>query len=412
VKKIFYVVLDGLGDVPIKALRNKTPLEASVTPYLDSLAQRGKTGLVYPVAKGIIPESDVAAFSLLGYDTQKYSITRVALECKTFGLEVFEGDLALRASFACLEPGSRTIKERFSDTGVSVDEAAALARDINSKVTLSSATFEFKNTEAGRGLLLIRGMHFRLSARITDIDSFRFLSESAPQPGYKQDPDAKEAAALLNEFTAKAHKVLTDSMVNKKRVLQNKLPVNAVLSSDAGSHMQVVPKMASAYNLKLGYFVKTPVERTIASMLGLEEVACPPLSGHADVDYPVLAKVAAEYLLRYNGLYVHIKDTDMPGHNGDYMKKIKVIEELDAFLFAKLATELDSNDTLIAVTSGHATPCNKKIHSADPVPLVISGGTIRSDGSLSFSEKSAKFGSLGELRGQEILPLLVKCAGK
>ena len=42
-KKILYVVLDGLGDRPIKELGNKTPLEAALTPNMDKLAQMGQS---------------------------------------------------------------------------------------------------------------------------------------------------------------------------------------------------------------------------------------------------------------------------------------------------------------------------------------------------------------------------------
>ena len=45
-KKILYIVLDGLGDLPLKQLGDKTPLEAALTPNMDRLAQIGKTGIV------------------------------------------------------------------------------------------------------------------------------------------------------------------------------------------------------------------------------------------------------------------------------------------------------------------------------------------------------------------------------
>ena len=63
--KLIYVAIDGMGDLPIKALGNKTPLEAAKTPNMDSLARTGKTGLMYTVGKGVAPESDVAVISLL-----------------------------------------------------------------------------------------------------------------------------------------------------------------------------------------------------------------------------------------------------------------------------------------------------------------------------------------------------------
>ncbi|MFW6110556.1 MAG: phosphoglycerate mutase, partial [Thermoproteota archaeon] len=58
---MIYVIIDGLGDLPIEELGNKTPLEDAETPYMDCLAKKGITGLMYTVKKGFAPESDVAA---------------------------------------------------------------------------------------------------------------------------------------------------------------------------------------------------------------------------------------------------------------------------------------------------------------------------------------------------------------
>ena len=71
---------------------------------------------------------------------------------------------------------------------------------------------------------------------------------------------------------------------------------------------------------------------------------------------------------------------------------------------------LDIKNTIIAVTADHSTACAVKAHTADPVPLLVSGGNVKLDGSLSFSEKSARLGSIGEILGREIMPLLVKTA--
>src|SRR3989338_9247514 len=129
-KKIIYIVLDGLGDKPIKELNNKTPLEAAVTVNMDRLAQRGKTGLVYPVEKGIAPESDIAVISLLGYDAHKYYTGRGPLESFAEGLAVNEGDLALRVNFATLDIDCVTIIDRRVGRNLTIDEATALAREV------------------------------------------------------------------------------------------------------------------------------------------------------------------------------------------------------------------------------------------------------------------------------------------
>ncbi|HTZ11452.1 MAG TPA: alkaline phosphatase family protein [Candidatus Margulisiibacteriota bacterium] len=424
-KKILYVVLDGLGDLPVKELGNKTPLEAAFTPRMDKLAQKGKTGLVYPVGKGIAPESDIAVISLLGYDAHKYYTGRGPLESFAEGLKVNDGDVAFRVNFATVADDGVTIRDRRVGRNLTTEEATALAKEINSKVTLSSGTCEFKNTIGHRGVLVIRGMRSKLSGWITNTDPAydregvfgvakekfeNLVAKSFPMPGYEDSPEAKESALLLNEFTQKSHKILNESLLNKKRISENKLPANVILSRDAGDHLPQFPKIDTFFNLHFGSFVQMPVEKGIALLTGMEIIDIPDSSGHLDVDYPVWAKVALDSIKKYDGIYVHIKGPDEPAHDGDFKTKKEIIEAIDKFFFSSLLPQLDMSNTIIAVTADHSTVCAIKAHSADPVPLLISGGNVRPDGSLSFSEKAAKLGSIGEILGRDIMSLLVKSA--
>lgn len=424
-KKILYIVLDGLGDLPVKELNNKTPLEAALTVNMDRLAQKGKTGVVYPVAKGIAPESDIAVISLLGYDAHKYYTGRGPLESFAEGLAVNDGDVAFRVNFATVAEDGKTIKDRRVGRNLTTEEAIALAKEINSKVTLSSATFEFKNTIGHRGVLVIKGVRSKLSGWVTNTDPAydregvfgvakekfdNLVAQSLPMPGYENSAEAKEAANLLNEFTLKSNKVLNDSLLNKKRISENKLPANVILSRDAGDHLPKFPPMTSEFNLKFGSFVQMPVERGIALLTGIEIIDIPQSTGHLDVDYPVWAKVALESLKKYDGIYIHIKGPDEPAHDGDFKLKKDIIEAIDKYFFANLLPALDIENTIIAVTADHSTVCAIKAHSTDPVPLLVSGGNIKPDGSMSFSEKAAKLGSIGEILGRDIMPLLVKLA--
>lgn len=421
-KKILYVVLDGLGDLPVKDLGNKTPLEAALTPNMDRLAQSGKAGIVYPVGKGIAPESDIAVISLLGYDAHKYYTGRGPLESFAEGLSVNDGDVAFRVNFATVAEDKKTIKDRRVGRNLSTEEAAALAKEINTKVTLSSATFEFKSTIGHRGILVIRGMHQKLSGWITNTDPAygregvfgvaleKFenrVATSVPMEGYEDDLSAKEASKLLNEFTEKSIKVLNESAVNKKRVSEGKMPGNLILSRDAGDHLPKFPPISSVFNLKFGSFVQMPVEKGIALLTGIDIIDVPQSSGHLDVDYPIWAKIALDSIQKYDGIYVHLKGPDEPAHDGDFLKKKESIEAIDKYFFSSLLPKLDIANTIIAITADHSTVCAIKAHTADPVPLLVCGGNIKPDGSMSFSERAAKLGSIGELLGNQILPFLV-----
>ncbi|MFC1646269.1 alkaline phosphatase family protein [Candidatus Omnitrophota bacterium] len=422
-KKIFYIVLDGLGDLPIEALGKKTPLEAAVTPKMDRLAQSGKTGMVYPVEKGIAPESDIAVISLLGYDAHKYYTGRGPLESFAEGLEVADGDLAFRVNFATVKDDAVIIRDRRVGRNLTTEEATALSKEINSKVTLSSGTFEFRNTIGHRGILVIRGMRCKLSGWVTNTDpaydregvfgvakeKFELkVAKSEAMPGFENNNEAVEGAKLINEFTQKSHKVLRESAINKKRIANGKLPANIILSRDAGDHLPKFPKISDEFEgLRVGSFVEMPVEKGIALLTGMDVVDVPPRTGDLEVDYGAWAKIALQQIKNYDGLYIHIKGPDEPGHDGDYNAKKDNVEAIDKYFFAPLLSKTDLGDVIIAVTADHSTPCNLKAHSADPVPLLICGGGIDPDGSMSFSEKSARLGSLGEILGRELLGKLV-----
>ena len=73
--------------------------------------------------------------------------------------------------------------------------------------------------------------------------------------------------------------------------------------------------------------------------------------------------------------------------------------------FSEIMRAIDPS-TIVAVTADHSTSCVRRAHTAEPVPLVASGGGIASDGSTTFGERSCATGSLGQLRGVDILPRL------
>lgn len=424
-KKILYVVLDGLGDLPLKEFKGKTPLEAAVTPNMDRLAQRGITGAVYPVAKGLAPESDIAVISLLGYDAAKFYTGRGPLESFAEGLNVNDGDVALRVNIATAADDGRTILDRRVARGLATDDASVLAKEINQKVTLSGATFEFKSTIGHRGILVIRGVRSKLSGWITNTDpayvrqgvfgvakdSFENkVVESMPMPGHEDSIEAQETADLLNEFTAKSNKVLNESALNKKRISEGKLAGNLILMRDAGDSLPKFPSVEKNFGLKFASFVQMPVEKGIALLTGIEVIDVPQPTGHFDVDYSVWGKLAVECIKSFDGLYIHIKGPDDPSHDGNCKLKKEVIEAIDKHFFGPLLAGLDLENAIIAVTADHSTSCKARAHTADPVPLLVCGGNIKPDGSMSFSEKAAKLGSIGQINGTDIMPLLVKLA--
>jgi len=423
-KKIFYVVLDGMGDWPIEELKNKTPLEAAITPNMDKLAKEGKVGLLIPVEEGVAPESDIAVISLLGYDAHKYYTGRGPLESFAEGLEVKKGDLAYRVNFATLGEG-RDIKDRRVGRSLSTEEATVLSDEINSKVKLTGGTFEFKNTIGHRGVLVIRSDKGVLSGWVTNTDpayeregvfgvaleEFEPVwQESKPLPGHEDDAAAKESARLTNEFIQKSTEVLRASEINKKREREGKLSANLILARDAGDHLPEFPQMDQEWDMKFGCFVQMPVEKGIALLTGMEVVEVP-LPGEAvDKEYRMWAKLALENIKRYDALYIHIKGPDEPAHDGRYKDKLENIQSIDRYFFTPLLEGINKGDAILTVTADHSTPCKIAAHSADPVPLLIWGAGVDADNVQEFGESAAKKGSLGTILGRTLMSKLVEFA--
>lgn len=413
--KLLYVCLDGLGDEPHPELGDLTPLEAADTPFLDDLARRGRSGLVTTVGPGIAPESDIAVFAILGYDPTEEHPGRGVLEAIGTGMDFRDGDLAHRINFATAE--GETILDRRVGRDLSSKEAAALAQEVNSELGLPSATFELRATVEHRGALVIRPTEGSLSAEVSNTDPAyaklgslgvaleTFEDRVAWSEPLDESEEARRSAELTNDFVKGSASVLNASEINAKRISEGRLPANLILTRDAGDHVPNLQPIKERFGPAWGCFVEMPVERGIAMLLGMGEVSAP-----SDPDprtrYAAWAALAADALAGYDALYVHIKGPDIPAHDGRALDKRDICAVIDASFFAEIATRTDPAEVIIAVTADHATSCVRKAHTAEPVPIVVSGGSATSDGVTSFGERAAGDGAIGSIRGVDILPRL------
>ncbi len=420
--KLIYVAIDGMGDLPIKSLGNKTPLEAAETPNMDALAKTGKTGLMYSVKKGVAPESDVAVISLLGYDPFKYSTGRGVIEAAGAGLKMKDGDLALRCNFATLGQGKNIIDRRVARS-LSTQEATELSKAVNKEVKLESypATFEFRNTLGHRAVLLIKSKAKPLSSSITNSDPAYIIVngigmakaevEMVLQTCEPTDNTqaAKVSAALVNEFIDKSHKLWENHPINVKRAAEGKLKANVVLTRDAGHLLPKFFNINEHYHVNFACLADMHAERGIAQLAGMESSLLPPPSGNLQKDCEVRVKALLEALPKHDCFYIHLKGPDEPGHDGNCTLKTQIIAAIDKYFFGPLLKQISLEDNLICITADHATPCSLKVHSDTPVPVLISGDHMGNGKAAKFSERECAKGSLGTIeRGCELMPKLME----
>jgi 2,3-bisphosphoglycerate-independent phosphoglycerate mutase len=424
--KLIYVAIDGMGDLPIAELGNKTPLEAAETHNMDFLAKNGKTGLMYTVRKGVAPESDVAVISLLGYDPFKYSTGRGVIEAVGAGIDVADGDLALRCNFATLGKGKEIIDRRVKRS-LTTEEATELSEAVNEKITLEScpATFEFRNTLGHRAVLVFKSKANCLSGKISNSDpaytivnGIGVATPHAEMILKKSEPlddteEARNAANLVNEFIEKTHIIWENYPVNKKRAAEGKLKANCVLTRDAGSQLPRFFNINERYNVKFAALADMHAESGIARLAGMQSTLLPSPSGDLKRDCEIRVKKLLDTLPSYDCFYIHLKGPDEPGHDGNCHRKTEIIAAIDKHFFGPLLQEISLKDHMFCVTCDHATPCALKVHSDTPVPVLISGGKVTDEKNGKFSERNCKNGSLGVIdRGCELMPKLMELLKK
>jgi 2,3-bisphosphoglycerate-independent phosphoglycerate mutase len=407
VKKVGYILLDGCSDRPVPALNYSTPLEVASTPNLDAIARKGKMGRVITVGRGISPESDIAVFNMLGYSFDKGYPGRGVVESIGAGLEVKDGDLALRANFATTSNGK--ITDRRAGRDMTASDAATLQEELK-KVKLPDADFEFRSTIGHRAVLVIRANE-PLSAEISNTDPGYIRMKGFGAAREAKDVEAiqkckplrsteasKRAAELVNAFSTQAMKILDAAEVNQERKRDGKKAANMLLFRDAGSFIPKLPSFEEKHHYKGVALVEMPAEVGIAILLDMKMVK---VDDPADLSGK--AKLLRREMKEGTVVYAHIKGPDEFGHDGDAPGKRKNIETIDREFFGAIR-DLPSEGTTLAVSCDHATPCILKMHSADPVPLLITGKRAAADGSsCRFTERDAKAGSMGTLSGRAVL---------
>ncbi len=400
-KKCLFVLADGAGDRPIKRLGNKTPYQLARTPNLDHLSKIGEDGLMDPIAPGIRPGSDTSHLQLFGYDPYKYYSGRGPIEALGVGLELQEGDIAFRCNFATIKDGI-VIDRRAGRIREGTHELAKAVNEI-AITSVPGVRIIFKESTEHRAALVLRGKS--LSPQISTNDP-----HLAGRPPMKVLPIEHTEAAIrtakaLNEFIEKSHKVLRSHPVNRGR----ELPANYLLCRGAGKLVRP-PSFEQEHGIKGTVIAAEGMIKGVGSLLGMEVIHPKGATGGYDTNLYAKADAAVEALKRSDFVFLHIKETDLAGHDGDPEKKVAVIEDIDKML-GYLLKKIDMGSTIVVFTSDHSTPCSVRNHSADPVPIVIAGGDVRIDYVTHFDELSATEGEL-RIRGKDLFPILMDLMGR
>ena len=383
--RIVLLVIDGVGDLHTEE-QPRTALEKARLPNLDALARRSALGRLVPVAPGITPGSGPGHLALFGYDPTcpEADIGRGVLEALGLELEVRPGDLAIRGNFATADASGNLIDRRAGRPPK--EECRRLCEKLQAAVAdLDHPEVRVTAGEGHRFVLILRGRE--LSTEVSDTDPQK--TGVPPLAPVARTPGAASTAASLAEVIRRLEAAIADEP-KANRVLLRGI-----------STLPELPKLTELYRLRAGAFAGYPLYRGVAAICGMEVVPCGKQLGE------IVARVR-EHWERFDFFFLHVKQTDQAGEDGDLDAKVEGLEEVDAALPALL----DLAPAVLAVTGDHSTPAPMRSHSWHPVPLLLHSSLCFVDDSQEFTETAALQGHLGTIRSSELMGLLLANAGR
>jgi len=383
--KIVLLVLDGVGDLAVAA-QPRTALETARTPNLDALAARSSLGRIVPVGTGITPGSGPGHLALFGYDpaADENDIGRGVLEALGLGIALGPEDVTARGNFATAGADGLLTDRRAGR--IATEECRRICALLDEKLAgFDNPRVEVVPGEAHRFVLVLRGGG--LSAAVDDTDPQQL--GVAPLAARATAPGGETTAEVVRRVVTAIEEAIRDEPKANRVLLRgfSKLP-----------HLR---SMSELYRMRLGAFAGYPLYRGVAAACGMEVVECGKRIGE------ILETVAARWD-DFDYLFLHVKQTDQAGEDGDLAAKVATIEEVDA----ALPRLLELGPDVLAVTGDHSTPAPMRAHSFHPVPLLLASRLAFVDAAERFDERQALRGHLGTFPARDLMGLLLAHAGR
>ncbi len=404
--KCIMLIADGLGDRPLARLDGKTPLEYADTPTLDRLCGSGMAGLVHPYRPGARCGTDWGHMCLFGYDPVPYYTGRGSVEAYASGLMLEPGDVAFRGNFAWVDD-SLTVRDRRAGR---ISDKAQIRELLNaiSGLEIDGCRLLVRSLTEHRLALVLRGEGLCGTVPDTDPGTAR-EGEPVRRPGLCKDADVQRTAHILWSFLIQVHEIWKDHPVNKARTGEGLVPANFILTRGSGQAM-VLPPFTDVYpGARVAVIAGDSTITGIGRMCGFDGYLRESFTGGFHTDYRGKAELAASLLPDYDLVIVHVKGTDLCGHDGLPIEKAQIIEQIDSMF--RYWLEQVGDGCYYAMTADHSTPCSMGEHSADPVPAFLAGPDVRIDAVDQYGERACAGGLLNQFTGAQMMAVIMDYLG-
>lgn len=381
--KYIVVLGDGMADLKIKELGDKTPLEAASKPTMDYMAAHGEMGMIKTVPDGIAPGSDVANLSVMGYNPLECYTGRSPLEAVSIGVDLSETDTTFRVNTVTLsdeaEYENKTMVDYSADE-ISSAEGAELMAAINE--ALGSDAVKYYAGTSYRNLLVVSDGSVDASLTPPHDISKRVVGEYLPK--------GKGADKLL-DMMKKSYEILKDHPVNRKRVERGLNPANSIWFWGQGSKPRV-SNFKEKYGVDGAMISAVDLLKGIGICAGMQVIEVEGATGNVHTNFMGKAKAATDALLGGKDfVYLHVEAADECGHRGEIENKVLSIEKLDsATKYIMDALDRAGEEYSILLMPDHPTPISTMTHSSEPVPYVIyRSNDVKDNGEVRYTEQEA-----------------------
>jgi 2,3-bisphosphoglycerate-independent phosphoglycerate mutase len=300
------------------------------------------------------------------------------------GLELEGGDVAARLNLATFD-GAGLVVDRRAGRPSDAEAARATARVQREIVAPKGVTVTFVPEKEHRVVLHLRGASLGGAAHT---DTAPLETGRAALPVEAEDDASRATAEIVTDLLGQARRILADE---PKR--------NGFLARGFAA-FERLPSMRERFGLAGVALAKYPMYRGVARLVGMTVPAV-----------PTSTEDTVTQLERCWGdpdlYFLHFKDTDTRGHDGDFDGKVAAIEEVDA-LVPRIAA---LGPAAIIVTGDHSTPAIYREHSWHHVPVLLASSWARPT-AREFGESTCREGDLGLIHATDLIPLALAHAGR
>ena len=395
--KYVIVIPDGCADQPQNELNGLTPLQAAQIPSMNAVAKRGLVGRANHTPAHLTAGSAVANMSLLGYDPTQNFTGRAPLEAAAQGIEMGPDDWAIRCNLVTIID---QIMQDFTADHISSDEASELLK--TAATHTPDTQLEFLPGVSYRNLLLYRGSQAPFSAE-TRATPPHDLTDKPVGDDFPRGP----GSTLLSELMSNSVRWFSDHPVNQQRIAEGKRPATNLWLWGLGQQPQL-ESFASLYNLRGAMITAVDLLRGLASLVGWERIEVPGATGYLDTNYAAKGEYAIQAIQKFDLVCVHVEAPDEASHEGDVIKKIESLQEIDRCIVQPVMSALEQYPNWrLMITPDHPTFLSTKTHSHGDVPFAICGSGVTPDEALEYNELTAATSTLTFPNGFELMPQFV-----